>query len=92
MRQTCVAEADRKLRAPYSRLQVRAGGREPDAQWSGKSGFIAEHLKPLQSADQPFELYLCGLPPMVESIKTWLQDQREGLARLYFEKFTESNA
>jgi len=46
----------------------------------------------LQSADQPFDLYLCGPPPMVESIKTWLQDQREGLARLYFEKFTESNA
>jgi len=65
---------------------------EPDAQWSGKSGFIAEHLRPLQSADQPFDLYLCGPPPMVESIKTWLQDQREGLARLYFEKFTESNA
>ncbi|MCY1397595.1 Anthranilate 1,2-dioxygenase electron transfer component [compost metagenome] len=64
---------------------------EPDEQWPGKRGYIAEHLELAELRDQPFDMYLCGPPPMVESIKTWMQDQQLDHARLYLEKFTQSN-
>jgi len=65
---------------------------EPGPQWQGKRGFIAEHLEAAGLGEQPFDMYVCGPPPMVESIKTWLAAQVLGDARLYFEKFTESNS
>lgn len=65
---------------------------EPQPDWVGKRGFIAEHLDTSDLTDQPFDLYLCGPPPMVESIKTWLQAQGLADTRLYCEKFTESNS
>lgn len=64
---------------------------EPDAEWAGKSGFIAQHLDMARLRDQPFDLYLCGPPPMVESIKDWRDSQSPENSRLYFEKFVESN-
>lgn len=65
---------------------------EPQADWLGKRGFITEHLDNAELRDQPFDMYLCGPPPMVESIKIWLQAQPLNDTRLYFEKFTESNS
>lgn len=64
---------------------------EPDASWQGKRGFIAEHLEVANHVAQPFDLYLCGPPPMVESIKTWLEPKALANTRLHFEKFTDSN-
>ncbi|MFF7062693.1 anthranilate 1,2-dioxygenase electron transfer component AntC [Pseudomonas sp. NPDC008258] len=65
---------------------------EPVTAWSGKTGFIAEHLEVASLMEVPFDLYLCGPPPMVESIKTWRQTQGLEHCRLYLEKFTESNS
>lgn len=64
---------------------------EPTPEWAGKRGFVAEHLDTAGLRDQPFDMYLCGPPPMVESIKTWLAAQALEDTHLYFEKFTESN-
>lgn len=64
---------------------------EPTPDWAGKRGFIAEHLDTAELRDRPFDMYLCGPPPMVESIKAWLHAQGLKHSRLYFEKFTESN-
>ena len=64
---------------------------EPDAQWSGKRGFIAEHLDSSELRDSEADMYVCGPPPMVESIRNWLQEQPHKSIQLYYEKFTESN-
>lgn len=61
------------------------------ADWPGKRGYIAEHLDLAQLRDSAFDLYLCGPPPMVESIKTWRHAQGLEQSRLYLEKFIESN-
>lgn len=61
------------------------------ADWAGKRGYISEHLDSTELRASPCDLYVCGPPPMVESIKVWLQDQGLGDVRLYLEKFTESN-
>ncbi|MBO3278026.1 anthranilate 1,2-dioxygenase electron transfer component AntC [Pseudomonas schmalbachii] len=60
-------------------------------QWDGKRGYVPEHFDATELREAPFDMYLCGPPPMVESVKTWLQDQQLGHGNLYFEKFTESN-
>jgi anthranilate 1,2-dioxygenase reductase subunit len=64
----------------------------PNPDWPGKTGYIAEHLELAELRDQPFDLYLCGPPPMVESIKDWRQQHGLDQSRLYLEKFTESNS
>ncbi|AZC99985.1 anthranilate 1,2-dioxygenase electron transfer component AntC [Pseudomonas chlororaphis] len=64
---------------------------EPTADWPGKRGYIAEHFDCSELRDAPVDMYVCGPPPMVESIKNWLQDQQLESVQLYYEKFTESN-
>lgn len=59
--------------------------------WDGKRGYVAEHFDVAKLRETPFDMYICGPPPMVESVKTWLQEQGLDHAHLYFEKFTESN-
>jgi anthranilate 1,2-dioxygenase reductase subunit len=64
----------------------------PSPQWTGKRGYIAEHFDAEELRDGQADMYVCGPPPMVESIKSWLQAQALDNVHLYFEKFTESNA
>jgi anthranilate 1,2-dioxygenase reductase subunit len=64
---------------------------EPSPQWTGKRGYIAEHFDSSELRDAPVDMYVCGPPPMVESIKSWLQTQALDSVHLYYEKFTESN-
>lgn len=64
---------------------------DPTPDWDGKRGYITEHFDLAQFRDQDLDMYLCGPPPMVESIKQWLADQSLERTRLYYEKFTESN-
>ncbi|WP_347907245.1 anthranilate 1,2-dioxygenase electron transfer component AntC [Pseudomonas grandcourensis] len=65
---------------------------EPSPHWTGKRGYIAEHFDIAELRDGQVDMYVCGPPPMVESIKTWLQAQTLDSVQLYYEKFTESNA
>ncbi|MCW8276470.1 anthranilate 1,2-dioxygenase electron transfer component AntC [Pseudomonas sp. PCH199] len=64
---------------------------DPSPQWTGKRGYIAEHFNTSELRDGEADMYVCGPPPMVESIKSWLQDQTLENVHLYYEKFTESN-
>lgn len=59
--------------------------------WEGKRGYITDHFDSAELRDSPCDVYVCGPPPMVESIKAWLQNQPLNNTRLYVEKFTESN-
>ena len=60
-------------------------------QWQGKSGFIHEHLDKNQLTEQSFDMYLCGPPPMIEAVKTWLDEQAIEDCHIYSEKFLQSN-
>lgn len=62
-----------------------------DTKWSGKTGYIHEHLDANQLAENAFDLYLCGPPPMIESVKEWLDAQPVQDYRIYSEKFLQSN-
>ena len=64
----------------------------PSPHWTGKRGYIAEHFDVAELRDGQVDMYVCGPPPMVESIKTWLLAQALDNVQLYYEKFTESNA
>ena len=63
----------------------------PSPQWTGKRGYLTEHFDMAELRDSSADMYVCGPPPMVESIKNWLQDQALDGVQLYYEKFTESN-
>jgi anthranilate 1,2-dioxygenase reductase subunit len=60
--------------------------------WTGKTGYIQDHLNRDQLAENPFDLYLCGPPPMIEAVKNWLGDQSLQNYRIYSEKFLQSNS
>jgi anthranilate 1,2-dioxygenase reductase subunit len=64
---------------------------DPSPDWSGKRGYLTEHFDLAQLRDLSADMYVCGPPPMVESIKIWLQDKALDNVQLYYEKFTESN-
>lgn len=64
---------------------------EADCQWSGKCGYVTEHFDVASMRDTPFDMYLCGPPPMVESVKNWLKEQGLENSHLYYEKFAQSN-
>lgn len=59
--------------------------------WTGKTGYIQDHLNKDQLAEQAFDIYLCGPPPMIEAVKDWLEDQALQDYRIYSEKFLQSN-
>ncbi|CAN1600549.1 anthranilate 1,2-dioxygenase electron transfer component AntC [Pseudomonas mediterranea] len=65
---------------------------KPSATWAGKTGWIPEHFDPKQMEANPFDIYLCGPPPMVEAIRSWLDTQQIQHFQMYYEKFVESNA
>ncbi|MCF5096655.1 anthranilate 1,2-dioxygenase electron transfer component AntC, partial [Pseudomonas gessardii] len=64
---------------------------DPAPQWPGKRGYLTEHFDLAELRDKSADMYVCGPPPMVESIKNWLQEQALDGVQLYYEKFTESN-
>lgn len=64
----------------------------PSAEWTGKTGLIPEHFDRSFLESKGFDMYVCGPPPMVEAIKTWLNEQRIQDYRLFYEKFGESHA
>ena len=63
----------------------------PSPEWLGKRGYLTEHFDLAELRDSSADMYLCGPPPMVESIQQWLADQALVGVQLYYEKFTQSN-
>ncbi|WP_288367010.1 anthranilate 1,2-dioxygenase electron transfer component AntC [uncultured Acinetobacter sp.] len=59
--------------------------------WTGKSGFIHEHLNKEQLDERSFDMYLCGPPPMIEAVKSWLDTHAIDQCHVYSEKFLQSN-
>jgi anthranilate 1,2-dioxygenase reductase subunit len=63
----------------------------PSPDWGGKTGLIPDHLDRRLLEANPFDMYLCGPPPMVEAVKQWLAEQGIDGSRLFYEKFSDSN-
>ncbi|CAH0145788.1 Anthranilate 1,2-dioxygenase electron transfer component [Pseudomonas sp. Bi70] len=64
---------------------------DANEKWDGLKGFIPAHLSKYETLEMPYDIYMCGPPPMVESIKNWHTEKHLTSVRMYFEKFTESN-
>jgi anthranilate 1,2-dioxygenase reductase subunit len=64
----------------------------PAPEWPGKTGLIPQHFDRDWLQARPFDMYLCGPPPMVEAIKGWLAEQGLPDHALYYEKFSDSNS
>lgn len=60
--------------------------------WSGKTGYIQEHLNKDKLIEKAFDMYLCGPPLMIEAVKSWLDENELQDYRLYSEKFLQSNS
>ncbi|MBI6909608.1 anthranilate 1,2-dioxygenase electron transfer component AntC [Pseudomonas palleroniana] len=65
---------------------------KPSEQWKGKTGWIPDHFDRNAFEATPFDIYLCGPPPMVEAVKTWFIEQRVEKFQMFYEKFIESNS
>ncbi|MGC5703459.1 anthranilate 1,2-dioxygenase electron transfer component AntC [Pseudomonas sp. NFXW11] len=75
-------------RLPAFRFTPVISDADPD--WQGKRGYINEHFDSSELRDRDTDLYVCGPPPMVDSIRIWLQEQQLERVQLYYERFTES--
>lgn len=58
--------------------------------WLGKVGYIADHLNESIIGDS-INIYMCGPPPMIDSVNQWLSVRRPQQDNIYFEKFIKSN-
>ncbi|MBV8072808.1 MAG: hypothetical protein JO270_23095, partial [Acidobacteriaceae bacterium] len=52
---------------------------------------IPDHFDTASLEGTPFDMYLCGPPPMVDAIKNWLAGRGIQNFRLHYEKFSDSN-
>jgi anthranilate 1,2-dioxygenase reductase subunit len=59
--------------------------------WQGKTGHVQQHLDASLLNDQGHDLYVCGPPAMIESVKEWLQQQQIADYRLFSEKFLHNH-
>lgn len=62
---------------------------QADEQWSGKTGFIPQHLNASDMSDGA-DIYLCGPPPMVDAVNQWVADQSLADIRIFSEKFVST--
>lgn len=52
------------------------------------SGFVTGLIRPEHLHDGTADVYLCGPPPMVEAVRTFLDEEGLEVTHFYYEKFT----
>jgi benzoate/toluate 1,2-dioxygenase reductase subunit len=57
-----------------------------------RNGYVAAHVEPDRLNGGDVDVYLCGPPPMVDAVRTWLSDQSVTPANFYTEKFSPSGS
>ncbi len=57
-----------------------------------RKGYVTEHLAPGHLRGGEVDVYLCGPPPMVEAVRSWLAATGVAPANFYYEKFSPSGA
>jgi benzoate/toluate 1,2-dioxygenase reductase component len=57
-----------------------------------RKGYVTAHIEPTHLNGGDVDIYLCGPPPMVDAVRTWLSAQGIAPANFYYEKFSPSGA
>ncbi|MCE2922397.1 MAG: benzoate 1,2-dioxygenase electron transfer component BenC [Acetobacteraceae bacterium] len=57
-----------------------------------RKGYVTAHVAPEHLHGGEVDVYLCGPPPMVDAVRTWLAAQGVTPANFYYEKFSPSGA
>jgi benzoate/toluate 1,2-dioxygenase reductase subunit len=57
-----------------------------------RKGYVTAHIEPEALNGGDVDVYLCGPPPMVDAVRTWLGGQGVTPANFYYEKFSPSGA
>ena len=57
-----------------------------------RKGYVTAHIEPGQLNGGEIDVYLCGPPPMVDAVRSWLNEQGLTPANFYYEKFSPSGA
>ena len=55
-----------------------------------RKGYVTHHLPDAALHDGDVDIYLCGPPPMVDAVRTYLSEKGVKPANFYFEKFSPS--
>ena len=61
----------------------------PDSSYPLK-GYVTQHIAPKHLNDGDVDVYLCGPPPMVEAVSSYIREQGLQPANFYYEKFAAS--
>jgi benzoate/toluate 1,2-dioxygenase reductase subunit len=56
-----------------------------------RKGYATAHVEPIWMNEGDVDVYLCGPPPMVDAVRTWLDGAGITPANFYFEKFSPSS-
>ncbi len=57
-----------------------------------RKGYVTAHIEPGHLNGGEVDVYLCGPPPMVDAVRSWLAEQGVTPANFYYEKFSPSGA
>ena len=57
-----------------------------------RKGYVTAHIDPAHLNDGEVDVYLCGPPPMVDTVRAWLGERGMTPANFYHEKFSPSGA
>jgi benzoate/toluate 1,2-dioxygenase reductase subunit len=57
-----------------------------------RKGHVTAHIEASRLNGGEVDVYLCGPPPMVDAVRTWLGEQGVTPANFYYEKFAPSGA
>jgi benzoate/toluate 1,2-dioxygenase reductase subunit len=55
-----------------------------------RKGYVTAYIEPWHPNGGDVDIYLCGWPPMVEAVRSWLDRQGITPASFHFEKFAPS--
>jgi benzoate/toluate 1,2-dioxygenase reductase component len=61
-----------------------------EASTQPRKGYVTAHIEPMHLNGGDVDIYVCGPPPMVESVRGWLDAQGVTPASFHFEKFAPS--
>ena len=57
-----------------------------------RKGYVTRYIEPGHLNGGDVDVYLCGPPPMVDAVRTWLGEQGVSPANFYYEKFSPAGA
>lgn len=63
-----------ELAANHDNLRITVTLSDPDWEWTGRFGYVQEHLDELFTAFSDRDFYVCGVPPMVVDTKRTLRE------------------